>query len=169
MSIRFMVILTCLICVGAFDASAQMMLSKAVVSSGGTMATNGNQQAGMTAGQPVVGTASNGQTVAHFGFWNGTQSTSSVAAGPALNVSMQTWPNPAGDLATVRVNLTTAANLDLRLFDINGKQVSMISSGDHPAGTFDMAIDLSGLASGSYVLAARLPGQLLEQSISVIR
>jgi hypothetical protein len=169
MSIRFMVILAYMICAGPYNASAQMMLQKAAVSAGGAIASNSSQKAGMTTGQPVIGTASNGQTVAHFGFWNGTQSTSGIAAGPVLNVSMQTWPNPAGDLATVRVNLTTAANLDLRLFDINGKQVSMISSGDHAAGTFDMAIDLSGLVNGNYVLAARIPGQLLEQSISVIR
>jgi hypothetical protein len=169
MSFRLLVVMIMLLLAGGLDASAQVMLKRAVVSSGGTMSTNGTQQAGMTAGQSVTGTASNGQTIGHFGFWTSAQAASSVPAAPALSISMEAWPNPASDRMTVRVNLANSANLDLQLFDLNGKQVHVISSGMHPAGTFDLSLDLSGLASGSYVLAARLPGQLLQQSISVVK
>jgi hypothetical protein len=174
MSFRFFVIFAMLMLVGAFDASGQVMLQKAVVSAGGSIATNGTQAAGMTAGQAVTGTATNGQTVAHFGFWNAAQAASSVPTAPTLSVSMQAYPNPTSDQMTVSLTLANAGNLDLELYDVTGKQVLVISSGGasstmHPAGTFDLPVDLSGLASGSYILAARLPGQLLEQSIVVVR
>jgi hypothetical protein len=169
MSFRFMIILTCLLCVGAINASAQMMLQKAAVGAGGVMASNSTQQAGLTAGQAVTGTASNGQTVGHFGFWPVTQLVASaVGQPPALNVAMQTYPNPTSDLATVTISLAYASNLDVQLFDVNGKEVKSVFSGAAQSGTQSLDIDLSGMASGSYILAARIPGQLLENRITVI-
>lgn len=169
MSFRFFVILSMLMLAGAFDASGQVMLKKAVVSSGGTIASNSTQKAGITAGQAITGTATNGQTVANFGFWSAAQAVAGVSAAPALSVSMQAYPNPTSDQMTVSLTLVNSGNLDLELYDVTGKQVLVISSGVHPAGTFDLPVDLSGLASGNYILAARLPGQLLEQSIVVVR
>ncbi len=169
MSFRFIIILTCLLCIAALNASAQMMLQKAAIGAGGVMASNSSQQAGLTAGQAVTGTASNGQTVAHFGFWPVTQATTSaVGQPPALNVSMETYPNPTSDLATVTITLQNASNLDVQLFDINGKEVKSVFSGAAQPGTQSTDIDLSGMASGTYILAARIPGQLLESRITVI-
>jgi hypothetical protein len=169
MSFRFLIILTCLLCTFAWNASAQMMLRKAAVGAGATMASNNSQQAGLTVGQGVQGTASNGQTVGHFGFWPVTQAgASAVGQPPALNVSMETYPNPTTDQTTASITLANASNLDVQLFDINGKEVKSVFSGAAQSGTQSMDIDLSGMASGTYILAARIPGQLLESRITVI-
>ena len=153
----------------ANTSHAQMMLAKAVVASGGNISTNGTQAAGMTAGQAVTGTASNGQTVGHFGFWTSAQAASAVPQGPALSIALQAWPNPASDHATVRVTTASSGVLELGLYDLTGKQVLPISSENRSAGTFEVALDLNSLPSGRYILTARMPGQLLEQPISVIR
>lgn len=150
---------------------AQVMLRKAVVASGGTLATNGTTAGGMTVGQAVQGTASNGQTVGRFGFWSTAlaASSSSVSSAPAMSVSIQEWPNPTDGTATARITLTSAGALELGLYDVTGKEVRAISSGAHTSGTFDVPLDLSGLPNGRYILAARLPGQLVEQPISIVK
>ncbi len=157
------------LCTVANTSHAQMMLAKAAVASGGNISTNGTQAAGMTAGQAVTGTASNGQTVGHFGFWTTAQAPSGVQPGPAISIGLQTWPNPASDHANVRVSLASSGRLELGLYDLTGKQIMPISSGNRSTGTFEVTLDLSTVPSGRYIIAARMPGQLLEEPITIIR
>lgn len=149
---------------------AQMMLQKVVISAGGsTAAANGTMQMGSTAGQPVVGVASNSQMRAELGFWSTAAAPSAV--GPqalGMTFDLQAWPNPTADGTKLTVTLPNSANLDLRLFDVTGKQVRSVYSGS-TSGTLTLDLDLSSLPAGSYILAARIPGQLVEKRISVIR
>ncbi|HET6399957.1 MAG TPA: T9SS type A sorting domain-containing protein [Candidatus Kapabacteria bacterium] len=151
-------------------AQAQIMLQKAVISSGGASASsNATTQMGSTAGQPVVGVASNSQMRAEFGFWIPSAAPSAVGAGaPAMTLGLQAWPNPASDGTKLTLTIGSASDLDLRLFDITGKQVRSIFSGP-ASGTLNLDLDVSGLPAGSYILAARIPGQLVEKRISVFR
>lgn len=151
-------------------ARAQMMLQKAVISSGGTTASsNAAMQMGSTAGQPVVGVASNSQMRAEFGFWTSAAAAPSAvgAQAPAMSLGLQAWPNPAMDGTKLTVTVANSSDLDLRLFDVTGKQVRAIYSGQ-VSGTLGLDLDVSGLPAGSYILAARIPGQLVEKRISVI-
>ncbi len=154
----------------AVPAEAQIMLQKAVIASGGASSSNASTQMGSTAGQPVIGTASNGQMIAHFGFWTPTAAAPAAVAaeGPVPDISLDAYPNPAADASKITVTLGSEANLDLRLFDVTGKEVRNVYSGP-ASGAMSVDLDLSSLPSGSYILAARIPGQLVEKRISVIR
>ncbi len=154
----------------ASPGQAQMMLQKAVISAGGaTASANGTMQMGTTAGQPVVGVASNSQMRAELGFWTSAAAASAVGpAAPAMTLGLQAWPNPTADQSKLTITLPNSANLDLRLYDVTGKQVRSIYSGS-ASGTMSLDLDVSGLPAGSYILAARIPGQLVEKRISVIR
>ena len=152
-------------------ARSQVMLQKAVISSGGNTSSNTTTQMemGSTAGQPVVGVASNSQMRVEFGFW--TPAAAASAVGPmatAPDFSIQAWPNPALDATKLTVTLGAPANLDLQLFDLTGKEVQNIYNGP-ASGSLALKLDLSSLPSGSYILAARIPGQLVEKKISVAR
>jgi hypothetical protein len=151
-------------------AHAQMMLQKAVISSGGAASSNATMQMGSTAGQPVVGVASNSTMRAELGFWNSAAAASNGVGpkGPAMDFSLQAWPNPTSSETRLTLTLGSSEDLDLRLFDLTGKQVRAIFRGP-ASGTLGLDLDLSGLPSGSYILAARIPGQLVEKRISVIR
>jgi hypothetical protein len=150
-------------------AHAQMMLQKAVISSGGNMASNATTNAGVTIGQPVTGTSSNSTMRAEYGFWTSVNSVSGVSQTGNMQLDIAVWPNPASSIATVNITLASASNLDVQLFDINGKEVRHIFSGAVSSGVRSMEIDLSGLASGTYILAARIPGQIVESRVSVIQ
>src|SRR5487761_2429307 len=112
----------------ASPGQAQMMLQKAVISSGGTTAaSNGTMQMGTTAGQPVVGVASNSQMRAELGFWTSAAAASAVGpAAPAMTLGLQAWPNPTADQSKLTITLPNSANLDLRLYDVTGNQVRSI-------------------------------------------
>ncbi len=150
-------------------AHAQMMLQKAAISSGAGIASNSTTNAGVTAGQPVTGTASNSQMKAEIGFWTSEAAASGVSQIANMQLGIAVWPNPVSALATASITLTNASTLDVRLFDVNGKVVKNVFSGYAPSGIRSMEIDLSGLASGNYILAARIPGQMVESRVSVTR
>src|SRR5579883_843940 len=144
--------------------SAQVMLQKAVVSSGGSQSSNGTINAGLTAGQAVTGTASNGTINAQLGFWTSEQaaSSNSVSTTSASGLTVSTWPNPTSDVMNVSLTLGSAANIDLRLFDLTGKEVRTLLNGPWPDGSHSVSFDLTGIASGAYILAARIPGALVQ-------
>jgi Secretion system C-terminal sorting domain len=153
----------------ASAGQAQMMLQKAVISSGGATSSNATMQMGSTAGQPVVGAASNSQMRVQFGFWTPAAAAAGVAgAGATSDLGLQAWPNPTTSGTRLTITLGTSENLDLRLFDVTGKEVRRIYNGP-ASGTLGLDLDVSNLSSGSYILAARIPGQLVEKRISVIR
>jgi hypothetical protein len=150
-------------------AHGQTMLQKAAISSGGGAASNSTTKANMTAGQPVTGVASNSNMRAEYGFWTSEKAGSGVSQFANMQVGVEIWPNPVSDIASANITLANASNLDVRLFDISGNEVKSVFSGASPSGTHSMKIDLSGLASGTYILAARIPGQIVETRISEVR
>ncbi len=157
------------LCLAAGPTHAQMMLQKAVISSGGNNSASTSNQMGSTAGQPVIGVASNGQMIAHFGFWTPSAAASGVqASGPAPTIGIETWPNPATDASKLTVTVPATSDLDVRLYDVTGKEVQSVYRGA-ANGSLALNLDLSNLPAGSYILAARIPGQLIEKRISVIR
>ncbi len=151
------------------ESSAQVMLQRAVVASGGNTSSNGSVQVGSTAGQPVVGVASNSQMIGYFGFWtpgSAAAAVSPLAPEPALDLTA--WPNPASGATKVTVSMAASADLDIRIFDVTGKEVRTVYVGP-ASGKRDINVDLSELPQGSYIVAARIPGQLVEQRISIVR
>ena len=150
-------------------ANAQVMLQRAAISSGSNTASNSSINAGVTLGQPVTGTASNSQMKAEIGFWTSEAAASSVSQTASMQVSLGVWPNPVSTVATASITLANASILDLQLFDINGKEVKSIFSGYESSGIRSIDIDLTGVASGTYILAARIPGQIVERRVSIKR
>jgi Secretion system C-terminal sorting domain len=162
--------LASLVIVSSGVSNAQVMLQKGVISSGVSSASNSTMNAGITAGQPVIGNVSNSQMIANMGFWAPeATSAAGVAQTAIMQLSVDIFPNPVSNVATANITLVNASDLDVRLFDITGKEVKSIFSGNASSGTRSFTIDLSGLASGSYILAARIPGQIVESRVSLVR
>lgn len=62
----------------------------------------------------------------------------------------EVYPNPAAQSATVELNLTTAANLNISLVDITGKTIKSIFKGASHSGTTRIAFELSDVNVGIY-------------------
>lgn len=153
---------------GSIPASAQIMLQKAVIAAGGGISSGLILKSNITIGQAFVGTASNATTKGQIGFWtpNAQPLQDVQGSAPTLDLAIQTWPNPVSKECKVTVT-SSASEIDIRLFDLNGKEVKAIYNG--PATIAPVSFNVSSLAAGSYIIAARSPGQLVEKLISVVR
>lgn len=60
------------------------------------------------------------------------------------------YPNPFNSTTTIRYSLDGESSFRLRLFDVAGRQVVMLVSGQARSGSFEFSLDGSNLASGSY-------------------
>ncbi|WP_412062339.1 T9SS type A sorting domain-containing protein [Rubrivirga sp. IMCC45206] len=79
------------------------------------------------------------------------------------------FPNPAAGTARVRFALATTADVSLRVFDTTGRQVMTLADGARTAGSHDVSADLSGLASGVYVLRLVADGDVATARMAVVR
>ena len=149
-------------------AQTQVMLQKAVIAAGGGVSTNATNRSNITIGQAAVGTASNATTRGQFGFWTSGAPLSSVTSVmPSFDLAIQAWPNPATNFCQITVSSSVMRDLDVRLFDLTGKEMKVVFAG--MSGGQTIKLDVSDLPSGSYILAARAPGELIEKRISVVR
>lgn len=84
-----------------------------------------------------------------------------VEGGPSLG--MGTWsvepvyPNPFNSSVTVKLNLFEPADLKIRVIDIIGREVAVLSWGRIAAGTRQFSFQPRNLASGTYFLLVKGP------------
>jgi hypothetical protein len=59
-------------------------------------------------------------------------------------------PNPAAEMAHIQFNLDKAAEVDIRLLDVHGRQIRNLYKQDSPEGTYQVAFDVKSLPAGMY-------------------
>ncbi|HEX2901239.1 MAG TPA: T9SS type A sorting domain-containing protein, partial [Bacteroidia bacterium] len=72
------------------------------------------------------------------------------------NFGLAIAPNPVGSLGNVSYKLNAAANVELRVHDVFGKEVMRVDSRLMGAGTHEEVLKLGNLPSGIYFLKAVL-------------
>lgn len=170
MTQRILSVILCLATICVHAAGAQVFLQKAVISTGGGTVANSTTVLRFTTGQTVAGTASNASMSGQFGFWNST----SAAQGAALDrtgdmLSLQVYPNPAATTAKATINLATATQTSVELYDIKGNVMATLLTGMHGPGAIEIPIDLGRYPSGKYFVAVRTPGAMVQQAVTVVR
>ncbi len=81
---------------------------------------------------------------------------------------MTVYPNPAHSHVSVRVSLSTEAPLQLRLFDLSGKQVMQREERGH-TGSSVLNLPLNGITAGIYILELKTPSGTKTQRLVVGR
>ena len=79
------------------------------------------------------------------------------------------YPNPFNGRTTVRFALAAAADVDLRVFDVTGREAMRVLRGRWNAGEQTVNVNAGGLASGVYVLVLRAGEKTLSQKLLLIR
>jgi len=93
-----------------------------------------------------------------------------VGARPeAGTLGLAVAPNPVRGAATARVTLTEAGTARLALYDILGREVSVVAQGAFAAGTTPVAVATDALPAGVYVLRLDAAGASATTRISVVR
>jgi len=100
-------------------------------------------------------------------FLYGTTSAEPGAAPLALSLSAA--PNPARGALTVHYDLAAPARVRVAVYDALGRRVAAPADADAPAGTGAVALDVSGLAPGVYVLRVEAGSEVATRRVTVVR
>jgi len=163
---------TVLALAGVSVQAQQITLQKAVVANGGGTSGNASQTLTYTVGQSATGTATNGTMTGTFGFWNTSAAISGVETGGVAGAiaAIEITPNPVtGNRGTLRIRLASSGDVEVQLYDALGRQRSELFNGRSEAGTLEVSLSAEALTSGSYFVAVRVPGGLMQRSFTVVR
>lgn len=74
-----------------------------------------------------------------------------IAEKPTRFRLRQNYPNPFNPTTTIPFDLGKAGGIDLRLYDVLGREVMLLAEGEFPAGAHRVVLHAQTLASGMYV------------------
>ncbi|MCS4116056.1 hypothetical protein GGP49_003006 [Salinibacter ruber] len=84
-------------------------------------------------------------------------------------MSLTSYPNPAGRRATVEYALPEARKVTLEVYDVLGRRVATLADGKKQAGRHEVSLEASDLPSGVYFGRLEAGGQTRTQKITVVR
>jgi hypothetical protein len=138
-------------CAGAY---AQYDIPYSVVAGGGGGGSGGSYSLLGTVGQPAIGVVSGPSYMNEIGFWylpdwmlTGTEQGDLL---PTTYWMGQNQPNPFNPVTTIRFALPQQSRVEIKLYDVAGREVSTIVDEELPEGYHDVVVNGSGLASGIY-------------------
>jgi len=79
------------------------------------------------------------------------------------------YPNPARHSASLPFLVSEPAYVDIRLYDLLGKETKVLSQGQMQPGSFEAQFDSSDLPSGQYIIRARIGDRAFTRLVSVIK
>jgi hypothetical protein len=99
-----------------------------------------------------------------------TEAVTVARSGPSGLELLGTYPNPARGHAIVRYGVPASVDgaVHLRLYDVLGRQVRTVRAAAD-AGRHRRRLDVSGLASGTYILRLAVGGRAVTRTLAIIR
>jgi hypothetical protein len=85
----------------------------------------------------------------------------------ADNLNFSAYPNPYRDQISIRFNLENPSNVNLSVFDVNGRLVKVLFTGDEVSGekNYKFSAKEMGLASGAYIVKLNVNGAETSQKV----
>lgn len=96
--------------------------------------------------------------------------TSAVATSDVRSVSLsESFPNPVPAVSKIKYSLAADGPATIAVFDVTGRQVSVLASGYQTAGTHMVVFDASALPAGMYCYRLATPVQTISKMLQVVR
>ena len=89
--------------------------------------------------------------------------------GPEEVSLIQNYPNPFNPVTTVTYTLDRSGPVDLTVYDLTGRLVSVLVDGVHPPGRHAVQFDATGLPTGTYVYRLRAGTETLTRIMTLVR
>lgn len=88
---------------------------------------------------------------------------------PRMFALHQNYPNPFRASTRVGYTLHEAGSIELVVFDVLGRRVSVLADGFHDAGTYELTLEGSHLSGGVYILRLISGGNSQDRTLVVVR
>ncbi|MBL7191151.1 T9SS type A sorting domain-containing protein [bacterium] len=88
---------------------------------------------------------------------------------PENHELLSTHPNPFNAQTQITLNLPSAADISLKVFDILGREAAELASGQFTQGAHEIIWDASDQASGIYLLSLRYGNQIISQKVILMK
>lgn len=88
---------------------------------------------------------------------------------PASCELLSSYPNPFNSQTTIPYELSQAAEVDLRIFDITGREVALLVQGWRQEGRHEIRWNADHLSAGVYFVRLQAGGQMQQQMIVYLK
>jgi len=78
-------------------------------------------------------------------------------------------PNPVNANSVLEYGLGEGMNIEINLYDANGKAVNNLANGYHNMGTYTISLDASNLSSGTYTIVMNVGDTIITQTITLVK
>ncbi|MEL7362697.1 MAG: T9SS type A sorting domain-containing protein [Bacteroidota bacterium] len=92
-----------------------------------------------------------------------------ASAEPVASALEAVYPNPFRPSARVAFVLGRASEVEVTVYDVLGRAVRVVASGRYEAGRHEAMLEGTGLASGTYVVRARLGETVQTQTVTLLK
>jgi hypothetical protein len=92
-----------------------------------------------------------------------------VEVTPSAVALLPVAPNPVSTSARLRYELPEATTVRLQVFDLLGRRVATLASGEKPAGRHEVSWRSAGLASGTYFVRLQAGSTAQTQMLRLVR
>jgi len=79
------------------------------------------------------------------------------------------YPNPFNPSTTISFELQTPANVEFRVVDVMGRELTRINYGQKAAGNYQYQLNADNWASGVYFYTLRVNDQLQSRSMLLVK
>lgn len=88
---------------------------------------------------------------------------------PGVFALGQNYPNPFNPSTTIKFSLPVEDNIELKVFDMLGREMMTLASGRKSAGEHTLTFNAAGLASGTYIYILRAGGQVMAKKMLLVK
>jgi len=74
---------------------------------------------------------------------------------PKTSILHQNYPNPFNPSTQIKFELSSASNVELRVYDLTGKEIATLINGNLSSGVHTIRFDAANLSSGIYVYSLK--------------
>jgi FG-GAP-like repeat/Secretion system C-terminal sorting domain len=101
----------------------------------------------------------NGTGNSSWSWWGFDQDVANTITELPETFYLNSYPNPFNPTTTISLYLPTSGNLNVAVFDLSGRLVSTLASGEHSVGVHSYQFNGHQQATGMYFVCAMIPGQ----------
>ncbi len=86
-----------------------------------------------------------------------------------MEIASRLFPNPASNEVSLFLNLKQPETIQIRIFDLSGREVWKGKSVEHQEGAHQWSVDVSSLITGSYVLECLVGPNKIVHKLNILR